>query len=138
MSEEAKSAEGPEPITIRVRDQVRKQAKSSGNGSFRCCRWFGRTSAFIVQSSLVFADSPLCLLSIFTLQTGEETFFKIKKSTKMQKVFDTYAQRKGVQASSLRFLLDGERIEPTQTPKMLELDDQDQIDCMLEQTGGSC
>lgn len=51
----------------------------------------------------------------------------------MQKVFDTYAQRKGVQATSLRFLLDGERIEPTATPKMLELDDQDQIDCMLEQ-----
>jgi len=69
-------------------------------------------------------------------QTGEETFFKIKKSTKMQKVFDTYAQRKGVQATSLRFLLDGERIDPHNTPKMLELEDQDQIDCMLEQTGG--
>mmetsp|Transcript_22188 Transcript_22188/g.61791 ORF Transcript_22188/g.61791 Transcript_22188/m.61791 type:complete len:92 (+) Transcript_22188:221-496(+) len=70
-------------------------------------------------------------------QTGEETFFKIKKTTKMQKVFDTYAQRKGVEASSLRFLLDGERIEADATPKTLELDDQDQIDCMLEQTGGS-
>lgn len=55
----------------------------------------------------------------------------------MQKVFETYAQRKGVQASSLRFLLDGERIEPDSTPKMLELEDQDQIDCVLEQTGGS-
>ena len=66
-------------------------------------------------------------------QTGEETFFKIKKSTKMQKVFDTYAQRKGIQSSSLRFLLDGEKIGAEQTPKMLELDDQDQIDCMLEQ-----
>jgi len=54
----------------------------------------------------------------------------------MQKVFDTYAQRKGVQATSLRFLLDGERIDPHNTPKMLELEDQDQIDCMLEQTGG--
>lgn len=70
------------------------------------------------------------------VQTGEETFFKIKKTTKMQKVFDTYAQRKGVQSSSLRFLLDGDKIGPDQTPKMLELDDQDQIDCMLEQTGG--
>mmetsp|Transcript_18589 Transcript_18589/g.23943 ORF Transcript_18589/g.23943 Transcript_18589/m.23943 type:complete len:92 (-) Transcript_18589:66-341(-) len=69
-------------------------------------------------------------------QTGEETFFKIKKTTKMSKVFETYASRKGVQASSLRFMLDGERIEPSQTPKTLELDDQDQIDCMLEQTGG--
>merc|ERR1711935_1219239 len=69
-------------------------------------------------------------------QTGEETFFKIKKTTKMNKVFQTYANRKGVQLGSLRFLLDGERIEPEQTPKMLELDDQDQIDCMLEQSGG--
>lgn len=51
----------------------------------------------------------------------------------MQKVFDTYAQRKGIQVNSLRFLLDGEKIGPDQTPKMLELDDQDQIDCMLEQ-----
>lgn len=70
-------------------------------------------------------------------QTGEETFFKIKKTTKMSKVFDTYAQRKGVQATSLRFMLDGERIDENSTPKMLELDDQDQIDCMLEQTGGN-
>mmetsp|Transcript_70036 Transcript_70036/g.97354 ORF Transcript_70036/g.97354 Transcript_70036/m.97354 type:complete len:96 (+) Transcript_70036:59-346(+) len=69
-------------------------------------------------------------------QTGEETFFKIKKSTKMSKVFETYASRKGVQSSSLRFLLDGERIEPYQTPQELDLDDQDQIDCMLEQSGG--
>ena len=54
----------------------------------------------------------------------------------MAKVFETYAQRKGVQSSSLRFLLDGERIEPDQTPAKLDLDDQDQIDCMLEQSGG--
>jgi len=54
----------------------------------------------------------------------------------MSKVFATYAERKGVQAGSLRFLLDGERIEPEQTPKMLELEDNDQIDCVLEQTGG--
>lgn len=69
-------------------------------------------------------------------KTGEETFFKIKKTTKMSKVFQTYAQRKGVKADSLRFLLDGERINEDSTPKTLELDDQDQIDCMLEQTGG--
>ena len=69
-------------------------------------------------------------------QTGEETFFKIKKTTKMSKVFETYASRRGVQVNSLRFMLDGERIDPSQTPKMLELDDQDQIDCMLEQMGG--
>jgi small ubiquitin-related modifier len=70
-------------------------------------------------------------------QNGEETFFKIKKTTKMSKVFQTYAAKKGVQVGSIRFLLDGERIEADSTPKMLELEDQDQIDCVLEQTGGT-
>ena len=70
-------------------------------------------------------------------QTGEETMFKIKKSTKMSKVFSAYAQRKGVDAAALRFLLDGERINDTDTPKMLELEDEDQIDCVLQQVGGA-
>jgi small ubiquitin-related modifier len=54
----------------------------------------------------------------------------------MSKVFQTYANKKGVNVASLRFLLDGERVEEDATPKMLELEDQDQIDCVLEQTGG--
>lgn len=83
-------------------------------------------------------DEFLSDLSISLLhnQAGEETFFKIKKTTKMSKVFETYASKRGIQAGSLRFLLDGERIEPDHTPKQLELEDQDQIDCMLEQSGG--
>ncbi len=54
----------------------------------------------------------------------------------MEKVFNAYAQRKGVQVTSLRFLLDGERVTGDQTPKMLELEDGDQIDAVLEQVGG--
>ncbi|KAL4162695.1 hypothetical protein PRNP1_003227 [Phytophthora ramorum] len=69
-------------------------------------------------------------------QSGEETFFKVKPNTKMDKIFSAYAQRKGVPAAALRFLLDGTRISGDQTPKMLELEDQDQIDCALEQVGG--
>ena len=34
----------------------------------------------------------------------------MKKTTKMSKVFDAYASRKGVQANALRFLLDGKHI----------------------------
>ena len=89
--------------------------------------------------------SPRCFVHLLNTflpghigQTGEETYFKIKTSTRMQKVFHTYATRKGVLESSLRFLLDGDRIKPDDTPKTLELDDQDQIDCMLEQSGGYC
>eukprot|EP01082_Thalassiosira_pseudonana_P010194 g8948.t1 g8948 contig34:495094-495889(+) len=69
-------------------------------------------------------------------QNGEETYFKIKKTTKMKKIMDAYAQRKGINRTSVRFLLDGDRITDDDTPKTLEIEDQDQIDCVLEQTGG--
>jgi small ubiquitin-related modifier len=66
---------------------------------------------------------------------GKETFFCIKKSTKLGKVFESYAQRKGVPRYSLRFMLDGEKIEDPSTPLTLELDDQDQFDVLLEMSG---
>ena len=53
-----------------------------------------------------------------------------------KKVFEAYASRKGVDVAALRFLLDGERISETDSPKMLELEDEDQIDCVLQQLGG--
>ena len=44
---------------------------------------------------------------------GDETFFKVKRTTKMAKIFLAYATRKGVDVSSLIFLLDGEPIGET-------------------------
>ena len=69
-------------------------------------------------------------------QTGEETFFKVKKTTKLDKVFNAYSTRKGVAATSLRFLFDGSRVRGDQTPADIDLEDGDQLDCMLEQQGG--
>ena len=59
-------------------------------------------------------------------QGGDETFFKVKKTTKMSKVFGAYAQRKGVAITALRFLIDGDRIDGAETPNSLELEDLDQ------------
>ena len=39
-------------------------------------------------------------------QGGDETFFKVKQTTKMGKIFKAYASRKGVDEKSLRFLLE--------------------------------
>lgn len=68
--------------------------------------------------------------------TGEEMLFKVKKNTRMQKIFDAFIKRKGQMAGTMRFLLDGERVNPTDTPKLLELEDGDQIDAVLEMEGG--
>ena len=66
-------------------------------------------------------------------QVGEEMMFKVKKDTKMLKIFEAYSKRRGVSTDSLRFTLDGERIEADSTPKLLELEDNDQIDVLLRQ-----
>ncbi len=38
---------------------------------------------------------------------------------------------------SVRFLFDGQRLNPQQTPADLEMEDEDEIDAMVQQTGGS-
>jgi Ubiquitin-2 like Rad60 SUMO-like len=43
--------------------------------------------------------------------TGEETVFKVKRSTKFGKIMDAYANKTGQPVNSLRFTFDGERLE---------------------------
>ena len=63
---------------------------------------------------------------------GEETFFKIKKSTKMNKLFNAYATRKGLPVTAMRFLLDGARVDGEQTAEDLDMEDGDQLDCVAD------
>lgn len=43
--------------------------------------------------------------------------FKIKRQTVLKKLMDAYCERQGKSFESLRFLYDGERIRPEQTPE---------------------
>jgi len=61
-------------------------------------------------------------------QVGEETFFKIRRSTVMQKVFEAYAERKQVRRRSLRFVVSGQTVTDDDTAISLELVHQDAID----------
>merc|ERR1711912_171907 len=69
-------------------------------------------------------------------QQGSEVQFKIKKSTPLRKLMDAYCSRLGLQASQVRFMVDGERIGPDDTAEKLGLEDEDLIDVAMEQTGG--
>merc|ERR1712098_211872 len=48
----------------------------------------------------------------------------------------SYSERVGVPVTSLRFLLDGRRINDDETPKALEMEQDDVIEVYQEQTGG--
>ena len=72
----------------------------------------------------------------FKLKDGNEVFFKIKKTTPLSKLIGAYIQRQGVNGESIRFLFDGNRIGPDQTPEELNMEENDVIDAVLMQTGG--
>jgi len=69
-------------------------------------------------------------------QDGSEVVFKIKKHTSLKKLMDAYCSRQGQDANSVRFLFNGNRLQPDQTPKELDMEDNDVIDVVISQTGG--
>ncbi|KAA6402989.1 MAG: putative SUMO1b protein [Streblomastix strix] len=68
--------------------------------------------------------------------TGEEVYFKIKKNTALKKLMDAYCTRENLVPNSVRFLFDGNRLKPTDTPDQLDMEDGDMIDVQIEQSGG--
>ncbi|KAF9467481.1 small ubiquitin-related modifier [Collybia nuda] len=70
--------------------------------------------------------------------TGEEVFFKIKRSTKLSKLQGAYANKVGKDVGSIRFLYDGTRINDEDTPLTLEMEDNDTIDVMVERMSRPC
>ncbi|XP_073155372.1 small ubiquitin-related modifier 1 isoform X1 [Henckelia pumila] len=70
-------------------------------------------------------------------QDGNELFFRIKRNTQLKKLMNAYCERQSVDINSIAFLFDGRRIRAEQTPDELEMEDGDEIDAMLHQTGGA-
>jgi len=69
-------------------------------------------------------------------QDSNEIHFRVKMTTQFGKLKKSYSERVGVQVGSLRFLFDGRRINDTDTPKLLEMENDDVIEVYQEQSGG--
>mgnify|MGYP004706240453 CR=1 FL=1 len=67
---------------------------------------------------------------------SSEIYFKIKRSTPMKRLMEAFCKRQGKSLDSLRFLSDGERVSPENTPDDLDLEDGDVIEAHREQIGG--
>ena len=63
--------------------------------------------------------------------------FKLKGGTKLKKLMETYCSRHGFQPESVRFIYEGEVIKETDTPEILKMENNDEIDAVVEQHGGS-
>lgn len=66
-----------------------------------------------------------------------EIFFKIKRTTPMRRLMEAFCKRQGKSMDTIRFLIDGARVGPDNTPDLLELEDGDVIEAHREQVGGN-
>ncbi|TNY23905.1 ubiquitin-2 like Rad60 SUMO-like-domain-containing protein [Rhodotorula diobovata] len=67
---------------------------------------------------------------------------KVKKTTKLSKMMNAYCQRAGKSLNEVRFMYEGERLQPDQTVESLDIDDLEEddeviIDVASEAVGGS-
>ena len=88
-----------------------------------------------IKLKVVGKSSGFILIKIywksFTGQDSNEIHFRVKQTTQMGKLKKSYSERVGVPVTSLRFLFDGRRINDDETPKALEMEQDDVIEVML-------
>ncbi|KAK4197747.1 ubiquitin-related domain-containing protein [Triangularia verruculosa] len=75
-------------------------------------------------------------LNIKVTDNNNEVFFKIKRSTKLEKLMTAFCERQGKTLQSVRFLFEGQRVQPSDTPDTLEMQDGDTLEVHQEQVGG--
>jgi hypothetical protein len=56
-------------------------------------------------------------LNIKVTDNNNEVFFKIKRTTALKKLMDAFCDRQGKMPNQVRFLFDGTRVQPTDTPQ---------------------
>ena len=118
--------EGDETVLVRWESTKKEEEVAIGDvkkidlDAKRQTRGKRREGDFVKEESLN--------IRLHKVPEGDEVWFKVKTTTKLQKLFDTYALHKGIGSGSLRFLLDGERLRGDQTPACVDMEDGDQID----------
>jgi small ubiquitin-related modifier len=75
-------------------------------------------------------------INIIVKSEETEVHFKIKRTTPLKKLMNSFCQRQGKDPKSVRFSYDGETVLDTATPNDLEMEDGDCIDVMVGQLGG--
>ena len=55
-------------------------------------------------------------LNIKVTDNNNEVFFKIKRTTNLSKLMNAFCERQGKAPNSVRFLFDGARVNPTDSP----------------------
>jgi small ubiquitin-related modifier len=73
-------------------------------------------------------QKPETHINIKVASNDNEVHFRIKRTTPLSKLMNSYCERQGKTPGSVRFMLDGQRLEEHNTPEELDMDDGDTIE----------
>lgn len=78
-----------------------------------------RVSCNVTMSDKNASETPFEVehLNIKVTDNNNEVFFKIKRNTQLKKLMLAFCERQGKQMSTVRFLFDGTRVRPEDTPQ---------------------
>src|SRR5204863_702450 len=65
--------------------------------------------------------APTEHLNIKVTDNNNEVFFKIKRTTQLKKLMDAFCERQGKQPQTVRFLFDGTRVRPEDSPETVSV-----------------
>jgi small ubiquitin-related modifier len=68
---------------------------------------------------------------------GSAVMFRVKPTTKFEKIIQSWCDKKAVDPATMRFHYDSGQVTGQDTPLSLDMDDGDQIDVAVEQVGGN-
>lgn len=85
-----------------------------------------------VNNEVQIATINICLCD----PSGNEVFYRMKPTSRFNKVFRAFCQKMHFDINIIRFLYEGQRVNGNQTPEDLQMEDMDIISCFIEQTGG--
>uniref|UniRef100_A0A8C6MPM8 Small ubiquitin-related modifier n=1 Tax=Mus spicilegus TaxID=10103 RepID=A0A8C6MPM8_MUSSI len=88
-------------------------------------------------SSGVLEDEKKDVIKVKVIgEDRSEIHFRLKMTTRLKKLKDSYSQRLDLSVNSLRFLFEGQKIADDHTAEELGMEEEDVIEVHQEQTGG--
>lgn len=90
----------------------------------------------VVEAKPSSSDDEYIRLRVITSDLTNEVHFRVKSATSLGRLKRSYCSKLGHQVDELRFVFDGHRITDDDTPKSLNMENDDVIEIYQERTGG--
>ncbi|ONI14348.1 hypothetical protein PRUPE_4G277000 [Prunus persica] len=81
------------------------------------------------------SDEDTVRLKVQFNKDGVQTFFRVKRSTKLQKLMEAFCKNRSLDPKSIEFTFDSVRLEKNKTPEQLGMEDGDLIDALVSGDG---